>query len=478
MQGQREMKKEFDLVVIGAGPAGLSAATRAAKSGLSVLVLDEQPLPGGQIWRSVEKVAASALGDVLGVEYQTGAQRVAEFRESGAVYEHGVRVWQIEPGWTVFASRGGQARCYKGKRIVVATGAQERPVPFPGWTTPGVMTVGAAQIALKSSREIPDVPVWIAGSGPLPLLYIVQLLRAGGKVAGWLVTTPPGAFGRSLPHLLHALEGWSELRKGVKWMRELDKSDVLIEEGVVNLRAEAGANGQLEHIQYTKGSGEKIRVPASLLLVHEGVVPSIHVTQVLGCKHEWKTAQQCLAPQIDEWARTSVPGIYAAGDGVGIGGAAAASTRGELAAVAVAMDSGSMSVADAEASAKPLRHSLSRQLAVRGLLDAIYQPRKEITCPSDDTVVCRCEELTAGEIRAAAKVGNASPDRIKSVTRAGMGPCQGRQCGYTVAHIVAEARNKPVSEVGFYRVRPPLKPLTLGELASLEANNDDSKTTA
>jgi thioredoxin reductase len=470
------MKQEFDLIIVGAGPAGLAAAVRATKLGLSVLVLDEQPTPGGQIWRSVEKTASGPIGDILGPEYLAGVQRVADFRKSGAVYEPGARVWQIEPGWTVFASRDGEAHRFKGRRVLIATGAQERPVPFPGWTTPGVMTVGAAQIALKSSRDIPDTPVWIAGSGPLPLLYITQLLRAGGSVAGWLLTTPSGAFGRSLPHLIPALKGFSDLRKGIKWMRELRRSNVLIQDGVTGLSAESDAGGQLEHIRYTKVNGQSARVPARLLLVHEGVVPSMHITQALGCKHEWQASQQCLAPKTNEWMQTSLPGIFAAGDGIGIGGASAASTRGELAAIGIAMDAGLMSAAAADRAASPLRDRLSKELAVRGLLDAIYQPRSEIIRPADETIVCRCEELTAGEVRATAQVGNVSLDRIKSVTRAGMGPCQGRQCGYTVAHIVAEAKAQPVSEIGFYRVRPPLKPLTLGELASLETDNDNSHT--
>lgn len=470
------MKDIFDLVVIGAGPAGLAAGTCAARSGLSVLLLDEQPTPGGQIWRSVEGVADSSTGDILGPEYQSGAQRVAEFRASGAIYEAGVRVWQVEPGWTIFASRGGEARCLRAKRVLLATGAQERPVPFPGWTTPGVMTVGAAQIVLKSSREIPQDPVWVAGNGPLPLLYIVQLLRAGGTVAGWLVTTPPGAVKRAVPHVFPALNGWRDLKKGVGWMRELRRSGVLIEKAVSNVRAQPGVDQRLEYIEYTDAGGHTSRVPARLLLVHEGIVPSIHITQALGCKHEWRESQQCMAPQVDEWGRTSVGGIYVAGDGSGIGGAAAASTKGELAAIGIAMDAEFISGERANSLAGPLRERLSKELATRGLLDSIYRPREEIFSPGDDTIVCRCEELTAAQVRAAARSGSPLPDRIKSLTRAGMGPCQGRQCGYTVAHIIAQVHNKPVAEIGFYRIRPPLKPLTLGELASLE-NNDCSNNT-
>jgi len=330
------------------------------------------------------------------------------------------------------------------------------------------MTVGAAQIVLKSSREIPEEPVWVAGSGPLPLLYIVQLLRAGGRVAGWLSTTPSGSLERAIPKLFAASKGWRDLLKGVKWMRSIARSHVLVEKNVVSLRADPGLDGCLEHIEYTTADGRTCRVKTRLLLVHEGVVPSIHVTQALGCKHTWRESQHCLVPEVDPWGRTSVPGIYAAGDGVGIGGAAAASTLGELTAVGIALDTGKLTLAEANGFASSLRRRLSTELAVRPLLDAIYRPREEVIAPADETIVCRCEELTAGQIRAVAQSGGPSPDRIKSITRAGMGPCQGRQCGYTIANILAATQRLPVSKIGFYRIRPPLKPLTLGELASLE----------
>ncbi|MGH8815805.1 MAG: NAD(P)/FAD-dependent oxidoreductase, partial [Achromobacter pestifer] len=165
------MKREFDVVVIGAGPAGMSAAIGLRGQGLSVLVVDEQPAPGGQIWRAVEAVADTPTGTLLGKEYRAGAELARAFRDSGASYQPQTQVWQIEPGWHVYMTRAGQAEAVRADRIVLALGAQERPAPFPGWTLPGVLTVGAAQILLKTSRQVPSDPVWVAGSGPLPLLY-------------------------------------------------------------------------------------------------------------------------------------------------------------------------------------------------------------------------------------------------------------------------------------------------------------------
>jgi NADPH-dependent 2,4-dienoyl-CoA reductase/sulfur reductase-like enzyme len=464
------MSRAVDLLVVGAGPAGMSAAVRARSLGLSVLVVDDQPAPGGQIWRAVEARAGTRTGALLGEEYAAGLPLARAFHACGAIYEPRTQVWQIEPGWQVFMSREQQAHCVQAANVLLATGAQERPAPFPGWTLPGVLTVGAAQILLKTAREIPGGPVWIAGSGPLVLLYMVQLLRAGGTIAGWLDTSPPGNWSRALPHAATALRAWKDVLKGVRWMRELRRAGFPIVHGVTQLRGE-GAE-RLEHVVYRTAAGQSQKIAADLLLIHEGVVPSIHMTQALGCAHDWRADQRCFAPSVDEWGQTSQPGIFSAGDGAGIGGARAASTRGELAALGVALRAGRLTEEAARRAAAPLRRALAAQLSIRPLLDALYPPRAELFEPPDETVVCRCEELTAGQIRAAARIGQPGPNQIKAFTRAGMGPCQGRQCGYTVAHILAAAHGKPVEQIGFYRIRPPLKPLTLGELASLDTGSD------
>ena len=462
------MKRQFDVVVIGAGPAGMSAAVRLRELGMQVLVVDEQPAPGGQIWRGVETMVATSTGQLLGEEYRAGAALAARFRACGAVYEPQTQVWQVETGWHVYMTRAGQAEVVQAKQLLLAIGAQERPAPFPGWTLPGVLTVGAAQILLKTSRQVPTEPVWIAGSGPLPLLYMAQLLRAGGRIAGWLDTTPPGGWRRALPAGPAALASWSDLRKGLGWMRELKAAGVRRVRGVTGLRA-LGTD-RLREVAYTLADGSTGQAPASVLLVHEGVVPSIHMTRALECTHRWDERQACLVPILDAWGQTSQPGVYVAGDAAGIGGAQAACLRGELAALGLGRDR--LSAQALDDAARDLRTRLQAQLRIRPLLDAMYRPRAEIFTPPDDTIVCRCEELTAGEIRAAARIGQPGPNQVKSYTRAGMGPCQGRQCGYTVAHIIAEQSGRAVADVGFYRIRPPLKPLTLGELASLDIDEE------
>jgi NADPH-dependent 2,4-dienoyl-CoA reductase/sulfur reductase-like enzyme len=455
-----------DLLIVGAGPAGMAAAVTARRHGLSVRVVDDQPAPGGQIWRGVETVAATPRLARLGDTYRAGVDRAAVFRACGALYEPQSQLWQIEPGFRAFLTREGRARSVTAEAVILATGAQERPVPFPGWTLPGVLTVGAAQILLKTADSVPEKPVWIAGCGPLPLLYMTQLLAGGGRIAGFLDTTPRGRVRAALRHLPQAIGRAGDLLKGLSWSLALKRAGFPIIRHVTELRAEG--NGRLECLRYSTADGREGEVAAEVLLVHEGVVPNIHAPLALGCAVRWDGGQHCQVPVLDPWGETSQANVFVVGDGAGIGGAEAAEPRGRLAALRIAAKLGKLREDSAEASARMERAALSRALALRPFLDALYAPRAQVFAPADETLVCRCEEVTAGELRARASQGRPGPNQLKALTRAGMGPCQGRQCGYTVAHIVAAAQSMPVGEVGFYRIRPPLKPVTLGELASLD----------
>jgi NADPH-dependent 2,4-dienoyl-CoA reductase/sulfur reductase-like enzyme len=453
-----------DLLVVGAGPAGMAAAIGARRTGLEVAVVDDQPTPGGQIWRSIE--LSTRRDEILGPSYVEGRAVAEMFRACGAIYLSGAQLWQVEPGFRAFVSRDRRAEVIESHALIFATGAQERPVPFPGWTLPGVLTVGAAQILLKNAGQIPVWPAWIAGSGPLPLLYAMQLLRAGGQLAGYLDTTPAGQWRAALRHLPRALRASSDLIKGLGWMSALRKSHLRPVKGITHI--EALGRDRIEALRYRSHSGAMTTVEAGTLLVHEGVVPNIHPALSLDCAVAWDTAQDCYTPLVDRWGESSRTNLFIAGDGAGIAGAKAAQLRGELAALRVAAKLGCQSEDAAEVAARPIRRKLRRELAARPFLDALFKPRTEVFAPADETIVCRCEEITAGEIRALATVGRPGPNQMKAATRAGMGSCQGRQCGYTVTRILGACQNRLPSEVGFFNIRPPLKPVTLGELASLD----------
>ncbi|CAH2598754.1 Opine oxidase subunit A [Rhodovastum atsumiense] len=453
-----------DLVIVGAGPAGLAAAIEARGLGLDTLVIDEQPAPGGQVWRAIERRARAGEAVALGAAYAAGAAVVARFRASGAAYRPGARVWQIESGGRVFVSAEGRSEVVEAGAVLLATGAQERPVPFPGWLLPGVLTVGAAQILLKTSWQVPEGPVWIAGSGPLVALYAVQVLRAGGHLAGILDTTPPGLLRRAAGQAGAALRGVADLLAGLGWLARLRLAGVRIVPGVREFAAEG--DDRLCGLRYRTAAGGAVRrEPAAVLLVHEGVVPAIHPTLLLGCDHDWDAAQGSFRPRLGALGETSRPGIFVAGDLGGIGGATAALARGRLAAIGIAARAGRLDEAAARRRAAPVRAGLGRALAVRPLLDALYPPPARPL--ADDTVVCRCEGLTAGAIRAAARIGRPGPNQVKAFTRCGMGPCQGRQCGLTLSALLAETQGATMAEIGSFRVRPPLAPISLDELAAL-----------
>jgi NADPH-dependent 2,4-dienoyl-CoA reductase/sulfur reductase-like enzyme len=452
-----------DLLIVGAGPAGMTAAIAARRHGLEVLVIDEQPAPGGQIWRSVEN---SRRDDILGPTFVEGRPVAEAFRASGATYTPVTQMWRLDPGFTAYVTRGQEAQAISARAVILATGAQERPAPFPGWTLPGVLTVGAAQIMLKNAGQIPAGDLWIAGSGPLPLLYMTQLLKAGGRIAGYLDTTPPGQWRSALPHLPRALRAYSDLLKGLNWSRKLRASGIRIVRGVSELKATG--DGKLETLQYTDAKGATATVPATTLLVHEGVIPSMHAALSLDCESVWNDAQDCYVPTLDAWGESSIDGLFIAGDGAGIAGAKVAVLRGELAALGIAAKLGKLSDAAADDAARPVRRGLKRELAARPFLDAYFRPRASVFVPADETIVCRCEEVTAGQIRATARIGQPGVNQVKSTLRAGMGPCQGRQCAYTVTRLLAAEQRRAPAAVGFIHVRPPLKPVTIGEIASLD----------
>lgn len=451
---------EVDLIILGAGPAGMAAAAEAGAQGLSVLLLDENPAPGGQVHRGVGVTYRPAAGAPGADQAAEGAALAEALRASGADCRFGATLWAIETGDTVFWSEDGQAKRAKAARILLCPGATERPVPIPGWTLPGVMTVGAAQILMKTAGMVPDGRVWIAGQGPLLWLYAAQVLAKGGTLGGIVQFDNPDARKRALPYLLPALRAPRYLMLGLAWMRAVRRAGVAVH-CARDIAAEG--DGKVERLVFDGQS-----VPVDTLLLHDGVVPNTQVTRAIqGCRHEWDAGQQCWRPVLDEWGNTSIPGVMVAGDGAGIGGARAAALSGRIAAVEAAHALGRLTVERRDVAAHPYRMARSVELAPRRLLDALYPPMPASRY-ADATVLCRCEEVTAGGVRAAVALGCLGANQLKSFTRAGMGPCQGRVCGPAVHATIAAARHAAPAQVEPYRTRFPTKPLTLGELAALD----------
>ena len=450
-----------DVVVIGAGAAGMSGAVALSGFGLSVVLLDEQGSPGGQIYRGIT-LAPLSRRDILGADYAHGNQLAQALASSTVRYEKGAAVWQVTREHQVSYLRDGSLHTLNAKAVLLATGAMERPFPIPGWTLPGVMSAGAAQILLKSSGLAPSEPVVLAGCGPLLYLLGWQYLRAGVPIKALVDTTRPEDYWRARRHLFAALRAWPYLRKGLDLMRSLRTAGIAHYTGAEHLAVEGEEAATA--LTFT-AAGKSVRIASRCVLLHQGVVPNIQFSQSLRARHEWDVDQLCFSPVVDAWGELDVPGVYVAGDGAGIGGAQAAAVQGQLAALGIAAQVAIISTAQRDQQAEPLRAKLESNLRIRPFLDALYQPKEQNRIPADDVMVCRCEEVTAGDLRGFVALGCAGPNQAKSFGRCGMGPCQGRMCGLTVTEVIAKARGVSAAEVGYYRIRPPIKPITLGELA-------------
>ncbi|UWQ08084.1 NAD(P)/FAD-dependent oxidoreductase [Aliiroseovarius crassostreae] len=451
-----------DLVIIGAGPAGMAAAAEAAGLGLSVTVLDEQSRAGGQIYRDVD-LASQSRGDILGADYTEGKHLTEDLRQSGVEHISGAVVWAIEDKFRISYTRKGRAAQIKADRILLATGALERPMPIPGWTLPGVMTAGAGQILLKQSGVVAQGAV-LVGAGPLLYLIAAQMVRAGMPPAALVETQTRGNMIRALRHISGAVRGWPYMVKGLKMLRELKRAKVPRYTGATDIAIEG--EGKTDAVTFVH-KGHKQRIACETVFLHHGVVPNTQAARSLGISHNWDTAQGAFAPALDAWGQSDVAGVFIAGDGAGIGGAKVAVYAGRLAALKIAKDAKRLSPEGCNRMAAPLRRALAQESAARPFLDAAYPPYASALDPADSTVICRCEEVTAGDIRKYAKLGCLGPNQTKAFGRAGMGPCQGRYCGLTVTALLTDANGLSPDETGYYRIRPPLKPVTLGELAAM-----------
>ncbi|MFZ2100077.1 MAG: FAD-dependent oxidoreductase [Oricola sp.] len=454
----------FDLAIVGAGPAGMSAAALAGEIGLSTVVLDEQPAPGGQIYRNIEHAGGTRL---LGESYLKGAALADAFRATALDYRPGTGVWHVETDagepcrlWLLRDGRVGQIRA---RRVLLAGGAIERPVPVPGWTLPGVMTVGALQILLKSSGIVPDGPVVLVGNGPLLYLTAVQLAAAGAQVAAVLVTGARSDGPAARRHLTGFLASGT-WRAGLSLLRDFRALGLRVVRNV----AEVAVEGEdcARGVRYRTDDGQSGEIAAGIVTLHEGVVPASSLARAIGCDQDWDAEQVTFRPRLDDWGRSTIEAVQIAGDGAGIMGADAAPLTGRIAVLEAARALGRLTTAERDRRAAPLRRRLGRILRGRPFIDRLYAPRLARNELPDPVVVCRCEEVTAGAIRAAVASGANGPNQIKAFLRCGMGPCQGRFCALTVTRLIAEARGVTEGEVGTFRLRPPVKPVALGAFAA------------
>ncbi len=438
---------QVDVAVVGGGPAGMAAAVAARASGASVVLVDEYAAPGGQIWRR----AFSEIGDVAPASLpRDGRELCRRLASSGATVLSGTSVWAACPPSRPHDGAGplhtllvtgpeGETGRILARSVVLATGAYDRPLAFPGWTLPGVLTAGGAQALAKGQGVLPGRRVLLAGSGPFLLPVAKQLRLGGAQVVAvveatrrreWLAAAPRMA---AHPGKLGAYLGYRARMPTTAfiWGHVLVRVDG---EDAVDRATIAAANDDWSP---RRGSEREFEVDA--VCTAYGFLPSTDLARTFGCE----LAGDAVAH--DQDMQTTVKGVFVAGEASGIGGADMAVIEGELAGACAA---------DLAADVDSLRRRRSRATSFATILEDLFGRRPGLAALADaDTVLCRCEDVTAGEVDAA---GAASPAALKIMTRCGQGPCQGRVC----ERMIAERLGTPAR----FNARAPVRPIPLGAL--------------
>jgi NADPH-dependent 2,4-dienoyl-CoA reductase/sulfur reductase-like enzyme len=467
--------QKTELAVIGAGPAGLEAALAAAEAGVEVVLIDRYSRPGGQYFRQPLEASTGSLPAEAQALFQRLAG-VANLRWLGDTLVWGAFPADSAAGWLLtLAGPEGPPRL-QAETLVLATGAYDRPMAFPGWTLPGVMTDGAAQTLLKSQRVLPGRRFLLSGSGPLQLALAAQLVQAGAEVVAVLEGTTISA----RTWLSHSLGLWGQgarLAEGWRYWRTLRQAKVPYRFGWAVVEAcgqdevEAAIIAQLDdHWQPLAATHQVVQVDTVLL--GYGFLPATQLSRLLNCRHQLNLAAGGPIPSRDEWLQTSCAGVYAAGDGAGLGGVAVARLEGRLAGLAAARRLGRLNDAAARAAAAAVNAALKRERRFAALLGRLCTPGPGLyTLATPETPLCRCEEVRLADIQRAVQDGAQTINEVKGATRAGMGNCQGRMCGELVARAMVQALDRPgdladrLEAAGSFSVRPPLEPLPLSVLA-------------
>lgn len=437
-----------DVVVLGAGPAGLATADVAARGGLRVLVVDENPRVGGQIGR-LPFAGPPAAVETLHPDVEHLPRRVCIG-------------WDGADGGFLVQGPGGLERV-AGRVHVVAVGAFERVYPVRGWTKTGVITAGAAQALLKGSGSLPFRRVLVAGTGPLLLATAAQLLAAGVDVAGVVEAVRPGR--RHLPHLLGLLRGRGLLLQGLGYAGTIASRRVRVRQGWAVTEVVGGDRVEGARLQRVDDDGRPVPgtdevVECDAVLLSQGFSPATDLVTQAGARLEWNTVRAAWEPVRTDSFETSVSGLFAIGDSARVAGAQVARAEGELLGHLLVEQ---LSGGSPGRQVSGLRRRLTRLERFRARMDAVFEVGPgTTTAAEDDVVACRCQGTTVGQLRGAAAQGAAAPGTVKLWTRAGMGVCQGRTCHHVVAALTAagpSTRRPPT-------VRFPIRPTPLAVLAS------------
>lgn len=447
-----------DVLVIGGGAGGLSAAIAARGAGASVVVLDERKVGGGQYYKQ------SADHQVLDPQQAEGAALLAAAHDSGARILTGVELWGAFDDLLFLGQIDGTPLIARPRTAIVATGAYERPVMVPGWTLPGVMTTGAAQTLWRSYRTLPGKRIAVCGSGPLNLQVALELAEGGADVR-LVAEAAPAPLAHPVDAVAMALADPKLTWKGLMMLRGLKARGVTVRNRTQLERVDPSDTGLIA--QFRRASGDMQTVELDALCMNAGFEPQNEILRLLGAKMLYDPAFGQLRTKRDETCETTVENVFAVGDCAGLGGAPAACVEGRIAGRAAAARTGHGDAYDLFSEHRKLRHHRRFQHRLWRMHRIGPVPAQSIPL---ETLICRCEEITAGQLTDGMSDKPSHIGTLKRATRVGMGRCQGRYCGPVAARLVAAHTGKPLEDLSFFAPRVPIKPVSIGAiLATQEA---------
>jgi D-hydroxyproline dehydrogenase subunit alpha len=462
--------REAEIIVVGGGPAGLAAALEAQAAGADVVLIDEYLTLGGQYYKQVPDGFTLKSAKAEGAELGEGAELIARLRASKIETLLGALVWGIFDERTVALFHNDKVERLRARKLIVAPGAQEAPVAFPGWTVPGVLTGGAAQALMVSQRILPGQRVVLAGAGPLQLKVASQFVEAGAEVVDILEASskPP----MSMENALRAFGHWGKMREGLEYWLKLKKAQVPYHPHQVPVRAlgtealEAVVVADVD-AEWRVIPGTERTLEADTLCLSYGFLPAPQLPRLAGCRIAYDEDSGGWVTRHDENQETSVPGVYVAGEVGGIGGADVAEEQGRVAAIAALRALGKVPADGLRKQEEKSRARLAEARKFAGLTRDMMRLKPALfELMTDDTIVCRCEDVSVQAVRAALADGEPTVRAVKIRTRAGMGCCQGRMCGYLVSRLIARHTGAGLDRIEPDSPRPPVKPIPLGALAA------------
>ena len=450
-------KKEYDVIIIGAGPSGVKAALKCSKKDLKVLIVDSNENSGGQIYRAppksyIKKGKKSLEENLIQIKFSEKIKK----NNIDTAYNH--TVWQVSPGFKIDAFNEEGAVQWNARTLIVATGSYEKIIPFEGWTTPGVIGLAACTIMLKSHQTIPANKIILAGNGPLLILVAYYVLKFGGKVDAIIDTSSKIKWIKSMFSLVLNPKNFIQ---GISWILKIFFSRVPIYSNSLVTKTIKTNNGISVEIQNIKNKKIK-NIDTEVLAVGHGLIPSSDITRLLKLDHLYNELKGGWITRLDKNFRSSMKGLYITGDGSGISGAIAAEDKGELAAYAVLKDLDIINEKEFKNKTHKILKRLNRyEIFAKGIAELNFTPQSLIKNINNNTILCRCEDITKKEIINAVNNGAKNLNQIKSWTRFGMGPCQGRTCQYSVAKVVSEHLKCNIEDLGYLTGRTPLRPFPL-----------------